>query len=210
MVWLQRRGKHQLLHLDGGSVLHVHFRMAGDWTVITAGAPLPRHARAVLELDDGTGAVLVDPRALSTVRFHPNAGAALPELGPEADDTTLSGAALRQAIASRRTGIKVALLDQRIIAGLGNIYAAEALWSARIDPRTPASQLGLVRCDRLVIAIREVLATARRLPGRAGAEGSSERAVYGRDGERCLRGDGWIRRIRQSGRSTYYCPRCQR
>ncbi|GAC1684399.1 MAG: bifunctional DNA-formamidopyrimidine glycosylase/DNA-(apurinic or apyrimidinic site) lyase [Gemmatimonadaceae bacterium] len=207
---MERRGKHQLLLLHGGSALHVHFRMAGDWAVLSVGSPLPRHARAVLEMTDGSRAGLVDPRALSTITFHDHAGDALPNLGMEPDDPRLTADTLHDLLMRRRVAIKVALLDQRVIAGLGNIYAAEALWSAGIDPRRPASGLRRTRCDRLLSSIRQVLALAARDPGRYTAENSNRLAVYGREGEPCRRRDGRIRRIRQSGRSTYFCPRCQR
>ena len=205
---VERRGKHQLLRLEGGAVVHVHFRMAGDWMVVPAEAKLPPHARAVLELDDASRVVLVDPRMLSTIDVHLDGRPSLPALGPEPGDESLDAPALRALLRSRRGPIKAVLLDQRVIAGLGNIYAAEALWIARISPRASAATLAPARVERLLAGVREAL--RRAAPGRY-ADGADERfRVYGREGERCARCGATIRRIVQAGRATYYCPVCQR
>lgn len=209
VVAVERRGKHQLAGLDDGRTLHVHFRMAGDWAFDAAGEPLPRHARAALVFGDGTRAVLVDPRALATITVLA-ADAAPASLGPEADDPALTAHLLREALRRRRGPIKPVLLDQRVVAGVGNIYAAEALWHARISPRAPAASLGPVRVARLLDGIRTALSEGARAATRytdAPAEASLE--VYGREGAPCRRCAGSIRRIVQAGRSTYYCPRCQ-
>jgi formamidopyrimidine-DNA glycosylase len=206
---VERRGKHQLLHLSGGVVLHAHFRMAGDWVVGRVGDPEERFARAVLELTDGTRVSLVDSRALATLSLHDPGDTVLPALGPEPFSAAFTTDWLRAALAGRRIAIKPALLDQRVVAGLGNIYAAEALWLARIDPRATAGRLGAARLERLVRAIRQVLT-------RAPTERYTERGgevrwrVYDREGSRCRRCGGTIARTVQAGRSTYYCPRCQR
>jgi len=206
---VERRGKHQLFHLDDASVLHVHFRMSGDWASARAG-DTPRHARAVLDLTDGSALVLLDPRALATVAWHPAGALALPALGLDALDVAFDATALGVALAGRRTPIKSALLDQGVVAGLGNIYAAEALWRARISPRAVARSLGLTRRQRLVAAIRETLSLALDVPGRyARGETADAMHVYGREGEACTRCGASIARIVQGGRSTYFCPRCQ-
>jgi formamidopyrimidine-DNA glycosylase len=155
---------------------------------------------------------LVDPRALATVR-HVASGdvdAVLPELGLEATDPALDAEVLRTALRGRRAPIKVALLDQRVLAGLGNIYAAEALWRARIDPRVPAGALGARRLHRLADAIRETMADAMRAPGRYRDEAGVSLQVYDREGAPCPRCGAAVRRIVQAGRSTYFCPSCQR
>jgi formamidopyrimidine-DNA glycosylase len=207
VVAVERRGKHQLLRLDDGTVLHAHFRMSGDWCVGRAGET-PRHARAVLDLDDGSAVALVDPRALATLALR--RADADPALGPEATDPAFDADALGRALARRRGPIKPALLDQRVVAGLGNIYAAEALWRARISPRAAASALGPARRARLVDAIRETLREALAAPARySSGEGADAMRVYGREGEPCARCGAAIRRVVQAGRSTYYCPRCQ-
>ena len=184
--------------------------MAGGWHVDSADAPLPRFARAVLEMSDDTRVSLVDPRALSTIGLHDRGALALPSLGPEPSEEAFNPAFLRRTLANRRGAIKPALLDQRVASGIGNIYAVEALWLARIDPRATASSLGPTRLGRLVDGIRQALAAAASAAGRY-ADGAGGRFhVYDREGEPCDRCDARIRRITQAGRSTYFCPGCQR
>ena len=206
---VERRGKHQLLRLHDGRALHVHFRMAGDWHIDRADRPPPPYARAWLELDDGARIVLQDPRALSTLTLLRKGATPLGALGPEATDPLFDGEALIAALARRRAAIKPALLDQRAVAGLGNIYAAEALWVARVDPRAPATSLTAADAERIVVAMRAVLARASG-HGRRYAEGGGRFAVYDREGKPCRRCGTTIERIVQAGRSTYFCPRCQR
>ena len=205
---VERRGKHQLLYLADGRILHVHFRMNGDWVVDRRSDPLPRFARAELAFTDGHRVVLDDSRALSTFDVHPADAPPTLALGPEPNDSALTPASLRAAFEGRRVPIKVALLDQRLIAGLGNIYAAEALWRARIDPRVAAGTLDLADSRRLLSAIRAVItrATGARYTESAGARLD----VYDREGHPCRRCGTSIERIVQAGRSTYLCPICQR
>jgi len=211
IVAVTRLGKHQAMALDDGSTLHAHFRMTGDWDVGPVDAPLPPHARVVLALDDGTRVVLVDPRALGSISWHAPGQAPAPRLGPDALDDAFDAPALRAALRTRRAAIKPALLDQRVVAGVGNIYAAEALWLARIDPRVPAASLGPARAQRLVAAIKAVMREALDAPGRYQDGEAVERLhVYGREGEPCTRCGAAIRRIVQAGRSTYFCGSCQR
>ena len=130
-----RRGKHQLVHLADGRILHVHFRMNGDWVFDRAGDPLPRFARAFFQFTNGRRVVLEDSRALSTIDVHPAEAKLSLDLGPEPSDPTLTPSTFLEALQRRRIPIKVALLNQRIIAGLGNIYASEALWRAKLHKR---------------------------------------------------------------------------
>ena len=206
-----RRGKHQLLMLDDGRVFHVHFRMAGDWSVGRTEDPLPKFARATIELTSGERVALIDPRALSTVELHSVGSDPIVGLGLEPADAALTPAVLLDAFARRRGPIKPVLLDQRIIAGIGNIYASEALWRAKINPAAAASELTRARITRLLGAIRDVLGRAARVPGRYRDTRDSVRiAVYGRAGKPCRRCSTPIERIVQAGRSTYFCPKCQR
>jgi len=203
---VERRGKHQLIHLTDGRIVHVHFRMNGDWHIDHTSDPLPRFARAVLSFVGGVRVVLDDSRALSSLEVHT---AAMPPelgLGPEPDDTTV--ASLRSSLARRRIPIKVALLDQRVIAGLGNIYASEALWRARIDPRLASSSLGDAQLSRLLAGIRAVIARANGTRYFGARRGRFD--VYDRLGRPCRRCRTPIARVVQSGRSTYFCPYCQR
>lgn len=204
---VERRGKHQLLHLDDGRMIHVHFRMNGDWVIDRAVEPLPRFARAVLVFTDGTRAVLDDSRALSTLDVHPASAPPALALGPEPQDPSLTPASLRASLTTRRIPIKVALLDQRVIAGLGNIYVAESLWRAKIDPRRSAASLDNAQLRRLLAAIRRVI--TRATGTRYYAEDVGRLDVYDRAGRPCRRCRTSIARIVQSGRSTYFCPTCQ-
>ena len=212
---VERRGKHQLIHLSDGSVLLAHFRMAGDWEVGRVDDPEPRHTRAALEFDDGVRVALVDPRALSTLAlFASGDDAGLPSFGPEADSDDLTAKWLAGALAKRRGPIKPALLDQRVAAGVGNIYASEALWRARISPLAPAASLTAARLRRLADALRETVRHALKVGrgryARSAEEGGAHLDVYGRAGEPCRRCGAAIVRVVQAGRSTFYCPRCQR
>ena len=146
-------------------------------------------------------------------------GATVTALGPEPLGSDFTAAYLRTALAGRRTSIKLALLDQRIVAGLGNIYVCEALYHARISPRRAAGQIALSRLERLVEAVREVLGEAIAAGGStlrdyARPDGelgyfSKQFAVYGREGEPCGCG-GVVHRYAEGGRSTFWCPACQR
>ncbi|MGQ0714501.1 MAG: Fpg/Nei family DNA glycosylase [Gemmatimonadaceae bacterium] len=209
IVRVERRGKHQLVELDDGSTLHVHFRMTGDWEVSGPGAQLPRYARFVLELENGTRIVLADPRALATVELLDAGSSLATVLGPDAVAEEFDAAHLHRALARRRIALKPALLDQRVVAGVGNIYAAEALWRARIDPRVRASSLDLRAAGLLVRAIRDVLARFSADAASSRVARSPVLAVYDRQGKPCRRCRTSIARITQAGRSTYWCPGCQ-
>lgn len=201
---VERRGKHQLIRLASGATLVVHFRMTGDWEIGQVSDPEPRFARVLIDLANGTRVALVDMRALSTIAVV--TGDAVPGLGPDPTDPTLSVEQFHTLLAKRRTPIKVALLDQTLVAGVGNIYAAEALWRAKINPRRAALSLTRAEAGRLLRGLREVM----RVGGRyAYGEGVERFAVYERAGEPCRRCGTVIERFAQGGRSTYWCPYCQ-
>lgn len=209
---VRRRGKSQRFALASGRELQVHFRMTGDWLEPGSGA-LPRTVRAVLTFDDGSRLALDDPRALSVLSLCVPAGD--DGLGPDALDPGFTSVDLGQALATRRIPIKVALLDQGIVAGIGNIYASEALWRSRIDPRTPANRVKPAKLPALIRAIRATLKAALKRQERyysANADWSdvSRFNVYDREGEPCRRCRTPIKRITQAARSTYFCPTCQR
>jgi formamidopyrimidine-DNA glycosylase len=205
---VERRGKHQLIVLDDGRVLHAHFRMTGDWTVDRASDELPRFARATISFDDGSRVVLDDPRALSTLDLHPANVELDLGLGPEPSDPKLTAESLYEVLSNKRGPIKPVLLDQRIIAGLGNIYAAESLWHAKISPAAAASSLTRKQVTALLAAIRKVI--DRATGARYTDDSVSRLAVYDRAGKPCRRCKTKIERIVQAGRSTYFCPKCQR
>jgi formamidopyrimidine-DNA glycosylase len=204
---VERHGKHQLFLLDDGRALHAHFRMTGDWHIDGVKDELPRFARATVVFDDGSRVVLEDPRALSTLDLHAADAPVELGLGPEPSDPTLTPARLHAAFAKKRGPIKPVLLDQRVIAGLGNIYAAESLWHARISPTAPASSLTLKQVTALLAAIRRVI---DRATGARYTDSSVARlAVYDRVGKPCRRCRTPVERMVQAGRSTYFCPSCQ-
>ena len=223
---LGRRGKYILIELDADGLLLLHLGMSGRITAGGAELPAARHDHVVLTLDDGTVVRFNDARRFGTIDYLRRGEAArhplLAGLGPEPLDPGFDGAYLAQALAGRHTPIKSALIDQRIVAGLGNIYACEALYRARLSPRRLAAAIGPARAKRLAAAIREVLEEA------IAAGGSSLRdyvqadgelgyfqhrwAVYGREGEPCpgcTCAEG-VRRIVQAGRSTFFCAKRQR
>lgn len=211
IVDVERRGKHQLLHLDDGATLLVHFRLNGDWVHGRTTDALPEHTRVLFTLADGRRAALTDSRALCTIVRH--AAGRLPDLrlGPEPEDPRLSAEDLRALLAGRYGPIKPALLHQALLAGVGNIYAGEACWHARIHPGARASGLTAPRVARLLAGLRTTLADGHRNAGRYHrGERQIPFEVYDREGEPCTRCGARIRRIEQAGRGTWFCPRCQR
>lgn len=207
---IERRGKIQLLYLNDGAVLEVHFRMTGDWDIGRADDPAPPHERARMTMQNGVRVSFTDARALGVMRRHAPGTFVVPDIGPEPLTDAFTAEQLHTTLARRATPIKPTLLDQRVVAGVGNIYASEALWEARIHPATPARQLTRARVTRLRDAIRLVLADApaARYYGTTDAEPTWR--VYDREGEPCTRCGKPITRMVQGGRSTYFCARCQR
>ncbi len=216
VVRVERRAKIQLVHFADGHLLEVHFRMTGDWDMGRDTDPIQPLERARITCTDGTRVSLIDGRAFGVMKLHAPGLFALPPLGPEPLAEDFDAAALRAALGGRTGPIKPVLLDQRVVAGLGNIYAAEALWEAGIRPDAPANRLSAPRIARLRDAIRLVLtrAPAGRYYERAdsGRPAATEEIwrVYGRDGEPCHRCGARVARTTQAGRSTFWCRRCQR
>jgi formamidopyrimidine-DNA glycosylase len=206
---VRRRGKYQVIELDNGFTLLAHFRMTGDWVVLPRAAAVPKSARAIIHLDNDTRIVLADPRALGSLKLH-EGEPPLPRLGEEPLSRAFTPKVLGQALATRKAPIKPVLLDQSTVAGVGNIYASEALWLARIDPRVPASSLGPDQVRALTKAIRETLRRALRTPARYQDSADIRFKAYDREGEPCERCGEKIERITQANRSTYFCPACQR
>lgn len=208
VVRVERHAKHQHIVLDDGGIVAVHFRMNGDWSLANPGDPLPAYVRIVFATADGLRLCLVDSRALCTATYHaPGAPPAL-ALGPEPD--ALTPDLLRDALVRRTGPIKTVLLDQRVVAGLGNIYVAEALWRARIHPAHRARALGERQVQALVRGIKAAIADGFARQGRYRA-GRRDRPfkVYDREGLPCPRCRAEVARITQAGRSTYWCPVCQ-
>jgi formamidopyrimidine-DNA glycosylase len=211
---VRRHGKFIVVELDGGLTLTIHLGMTGS--LLWNGEPGP-HARAVFELDAGR-LVYDDPRQFGRIELGPSLPARAARLGPDALEITVREFAVR--LAARRGRIKPLLLDQKLLRGLGNIYADEALFRARIHPLTEAARLGPARVARLHRAIQEVLSAAVAAGGSSvsdyvDADGRAglfqvQHQVYGREGQPCARCGSAIRRIVVAQRGTHYCPRCQR
>jgi formamidopyrimidine-DNA glycosylase len=228
---LARRGKYLLATLSSGEILLMHLGMSGWFRVEpTAGrkrrldrdaALERRHDHVVFVMSSGMTVTYSDPRRFGVMdlvgadaRFEPGA---LGRMGPEPLSRAFHAAALASACAGRRVSLKVALLDQRVVAGIGNIYASEALHLARLSPfrlaSTIASRSGSPRASarRLVTAIKQVLRRAIAQKQSGDYQGARFR-IYDREGEPCPRRGcrGTIERATQAGRSTFYCPVCQR
>ena len=233
---LERRAKYILARLDDGQVWITHLGMTGRWSVAGAkkqpGAlyysepPDPAHTHFTLENDRGAKLEFNDPRrfgymdliASEKLEAHPW----FKGLGPEPLGNEFNLPSLQKALAGKKAPIKAALLDQRVVAGLGNIYVVEALHRAGIAPTKLAGRISAQRLEKLFHAIRAVLEEAIEVGGSTlsdyaavdGARGGFQERfrVYDREGEECPtpRCGGTIRRLTQAGRSTFYCPRCQR
>jgi len=221
----RRRAKYILMRMDAGETLLLHLGMSGRLVLDTATL---LHEHLVLTTDDDVRLAFVDPRRFGSLHLMPtpaeDAHPLLASLGPEPLDPAFTGAALAARLAGRNTPLKAALLDQRIVAGLGNIYVSEALFRARLSPRRRAGTVAGARAARLAAAIQATLSDALAAGGSSlrdyvqpnGELGMFQHAwrVYGRAGQPCERCPGppcpGIQRLLQAGRSTYYCPRTQR
>jgi formamidopyrimidine-DNA glycosylase len=218
---VERRGKWVVIELSGDGALLVHLRMTGQLVLEPAGSPDDRHVRVLFALDDGGRLRFSDMRKFGRLWLVDDPVEALGGLGPEPLAEGFTAVRLGEMLAQRRGRIKPLLLNQRFLAGLGNIYADEALWRARVHPLRRADTLTRAEVDRLHEAIRSVLRAAiagggttlrdaayQQADGRAG-EFAERLAAYGRVGEPCPRCGAVIERIRVSQRSTHYCARCQ-
>ena len=218
---LSRRAKYGLIVTDRGDTMVFHLGMSGRWRVDPA--ETLTHDHLLIATESGRHLALNDPRRFGSVDLWPTADLdAYPPfaaMGPEPLGPDLTAEHLLAALKGRKASIKLMLLDQRIVAGLGNIYVCEALFIAGISPKTAAGQISLPQLERLVIAIREVLLAAIEAGGSSlrdyarpdGELGyfSKQFAVYGREGEPCVC-KGTVERYTEGGRSTFWCSRCQR
>jgi formamidopyrimidine-DNA glycosylase len=219
-----RRGKYLIVEFESGRHLLIHLRMTGNVQhPARGGADADPYRRAVVRLDDGSDIAYRDVRRFGTWELlepgELEGYFAARRLGGEPLERGFTTAALARALAGRRAPVKSALLDQRAAAGIGNIYADEALWRARIHPLRPAGSLTSAETARLRTAIRAALemgiarqgATLRDYRGPDGARGrmQDEFRVYGRAGSPCDRCGTPIEKIRAGGRGTWFCPHCQ-
>ena len=220
---VDRRGKYLIFRFESGRVLLVHLRMTGSFRHRRNGVGEDDpHRRAVVRLDDGSDVAYRDVRRFGTwllVEPEELEPYLADRLGEEPLVAGFTPARLARRLAGRRAPIKAVLLDQRTLAGLGNIYVDEALWGARLHPKRPAGELDANDVRRLHGAIRRVLQTAIERRGSTlrdystprGRRGSMQRAfkVYGRTNEPCDRCGTPIEKTRTGGRGTWYCPHCQ-
>jgi formamidopyrimidine-DNA glycosylase len=221
-----RRGKHILTHLERGRVLITHLRMTGRFLYLPMNAPLPKHTHALFHLDDDRQLVFTDQRHFGMMKVvradELDETRELRQLAPEPFSEEFTPGYLHGALSRSRRTLKETLLDQKRVLGLGNIYAAEVMFLARVNPSIVAATFARKRIPRLHRAIQDVLAEAL-------AHGSTMNVdpedidgsyygggfkghwrVYDREGEPCLKCRARIRRITHAGRSTFFCPRCQR
>ena len=220
------RGRSAQARPPSGNVLIVHLRMTGTFRYLKLEENLPRHAHAIFYLDNDRRLVFCDQRQFGVMKLVASSRVAaskgIRELAPEPFSDEFSFDYLKQTLARSRRSLKTLLLDQTRVLGLGNIYASEALFRAGINPFKIAATLSPKRVETLHYAIREVLSDAL-------TDGSALRVnlehpegfsygeafedfwqVYDREGEPCVKCGAKIRRITQAGRSTYWCPRCQK
>jgi formamidopyrimidine-DNA glycosylase len=225
---VDRRGKYLLVTLDSGDTVLMHLGMSGSFRInrgvtrraSTAESTTDRHDHVVFTLSNGVTVTFNDPRRFGVMDVVGDGAIAsdhtFAAMGPEPLEASFGAAALARALTGKRSALKVALLDQRVVAGLGNIYASEALNRAGLSPLRRSSTLATTAgrpaagAVRLAAAIKTVLREAIAREGRAYRAGRFR--VYEREGEPCRTPGcrGTIRRIRQAGRSTFYCPACQR
>lgn len=222
-VNIVRRGKYLVFEYDSGAALEVHLRMTGSFAVGRDDAPpQARHVRARFELAGGTMLVYNDPRRFGTFRLgsideiHDRLASVL---GPEPMDISWSADSLRDRLRNRRISIKAALLDQRVVAGLGNIYVDEALFLSNIHPARSARSIRVYELRNLIDAVRERLSTAidaggstlRDYRGVEGADGTMQEqfVAYGRQGKACRRCGDIMMGGRIAGRGTCWCTSCQ-
>ena len=218
---LGRRAKYGLIYTDRDDVLIFHLGMSGRWRIDPA--EIEKHDHFIIETGGGRILALNDPRRFGSLDIMPmeqlELYKAFQKMGPEPLSTAFNATGLKAALSGRAAPIKAMLLNQNIVAGLGNIYVCEALFVAGIAPDKPAGQVSKARLDRLVDAIKSVLTSAIAAGGStlrdfAAPDGelgyfAKQWLVYGREGENCRCGKAIKRRV-DSGRSTFYCSKCQK
>ncbi|MCB2048821.1 MAG: bifunctional DNA-formamidopyrimidine glycosylase/DNA-(apurinic or apyrimidinic site) lyase [Novosphingobium sp.] len=221
VIGLGRRAKYGLVHIDRNATMIFHLGMSGRWRIDPLAAD--KHDHLILETDAGSRLALNDARRFGSVDLVPSAEldsfGPFAEMGPEPLGDAFTPGTLRAALAGRISPIKQMLLDQRVVAGLGNIYVCEALHRAGIRPDKAAGRVSKASLDRLVPAIKQVLtesiaaggSTIRDYAQPTGELGyfAASWAVYGREGEPCSCG-GTVERMVQGGRSTFWCRKCQK
>lgn len=221
---ISRRAKYIVMRLSGGRVLLLHLGMSGRMVFGDRDTAREKHDHMIITLDDGTCVIFNDPRRFGLVDLTTEKELAqhrfFRHLGPEPLEKDFTATALRERAEGRKTAIKLFVMDQRIVVGVGNIYASEALHMAGIDPTRAAGDIDTGEMKALVRSIRTVLRRAIRAGGSSirdyvqadGELGYFQHhwSVYDKSGRACTRCKAEIRKINQGGRSTFYCPACQK
>ena len=215
-----RRAKYLLLHVQDGALI-VHLGMSGHLSTVPSGTPPGRHDHVDFELDDGRVVRLTDPRRFGSVHWQPHPVARhwlLESLGPEPLAAEFNAEYLANRCRGRRCAVKSLLMDSKVVVGVGNIYANEALFLAGIRPRIAAGRISRRRLEALVAAVKTTLRSAIEHGGTTlrdfAADGrpgyfAQQLAVYGRGGNPCRRCAATLKEVRLAGRTTVYCPACQ-
>lgn len=216
----ERRAKYLLLRLSGGKTLIVHLGMSGR-LVLGEKRARAKHDHVVLLLDNGQELAFSDPRRFGLMKLVENAsvGGMFKNLGPEPFSEEFNAGYVIKAFAGRKIAVKLALMDQKIVVGVGNIYASEALFRSGVSPFRPAGEISAKEAAKIVSAVRAVLSEAIESGGStlrdyvrsSGESGYFQHnfAVYGKSGSSCPKCGAKIKSARQGGRATYYCGKCQ-
>ena len=215
-----RHGKYLIVHLSSGNKLIIHLKMTGSLLLGKNGDEVPQYTRAIIHLDDGQNVYFRDPRKFGLMKIVTDTKEIDAKLGPEplAKDFTLKY--FSEGLAKRTAPVKAFILEQKFIAGIGNMYADEALFAAGIDPRRPANSLKKAEVKRLYDAIREVITAGIKYGGASvvtyfhpdGTVGTAHQHFNVAHNQKkiCAVCGGPVERIVVRGRGTYYCPRCQK
>jgi formamidopyrimidine-DNA glycosylase len=219
IIEIDRRGKYLVFTLDSGDSMIIHLKMTGQLLMQSCSTPVPEHVHTVFLLSGSEELRFRDVRKFGRVYLTADSDEILGKLGPEPLEEFFTPDLLYQKLVSRRRIIKPLLLDQNFIAGIGNIYADESLFKAKLAPRRTSNMISRSESDHLHTSIRATLQRAIENGGATindyrqpdGSEGEMQNSfrVYGREGEPCFRCDGVVVRIVLGSRSTFFCPSCQ-
>jgi formamidopyrimidine-DNA glycosylase len=217
---IERHGKYLIVHLSSGDKLIIHLKMTGSLILGKNDSEPPKFTRAIIHLDSGQNIYFRDPRKFGVLKLVKNTKEIDAKLGPEPLEEAFTLKVFTERLANHKTPIKALLLDQKFLAGVGNMYADEALFAARIDPRRASNSLKKLEIMRLYNAIREVLLKGLKYGGASvvtyfhpdGSVGTAHQHFNVAHGQKksCTVCGGPIERIVVRGRGTYYCPKCQK
>ena len=219
IIGIARRGKYLIFSLSGGDLLIIHLRMSGSLLLKPASAPPERFTRAIVSLDNETAIIFRDPRKFGMMSLVKDRNTIIGKLGPEPLETSFTPQVLAERLAKRKAPVKAILLDQSLVAGIGNMYADEALFAARIHPLRPGNNLSPDEIERLFQAIQQVLRAGISNKGAStdtyfrpsGDRGTAHHQfmVAHQGGKPCPVCGASIQRLPIRNRGSYFCPKCQ-